>query len=201
MSNVSDPGNDEKAPAKRNGRLIVVWSLMGAIATAIGLIAVFFPDLFNLQKNKINEFKLHVTGMKDFKPLDDFLMENRGRIVKLDISACRTLEEKCPAVEFELTQISFRGDLLDVLEFNAACVVEDPYGYGVDSSAGVHFNFDGVIRAWNNNEVCPDDSEGLGVFRQSGFYLVPEHSHMYKTIGEYWHLTAIPEKDLLLKKY
>ena len=200
MGDVTDPGSGEKIPARRSRSFIVLWSLLGAIATTIGLVAVFFPDLFNLQKSKISEFKLHVTGMKDFKPLDDFLMENRGRIVKLDISACRTLEEKCPAIEFDLSSISFRGDLLDVYEFKAACVADEDH-YGVDLHAGIHFNFDGVIRAWNRHESCPDDSGESGVLRQNGFYLVPEHAHMYQVIGEYWNLTAIPEKDLLLKKY
>lgn len=64
---------------------IIIGSVVGFIATAIGVIAVFFPSLFNLETKKISEFNNTLKTEENYKNFVDFLISHQGEIVKLDI--------------------------------------------------------------------------------------------------------------------
>lgn len=65
---------------------IIIGSVVGFIATAIGVIAVFFPSLFNLETKKINNFSIEITSCESAKKLFDFLKSHEDEIVSLNIS-------------------------------------------------------------------------------------------------------------------
>ena len=52
---------------------IIIGSITSFLATAIGIIAIFFPDLFNLQKEKIYKIQLDILTQDDIKQLQTFL--------------------------------------------------------------------------------------------------------------------------------
>ncbi|MDO4697901.1 MAG: hypothetical protein Q4A60_04400 [Pasteurellaceae bacterium] len=52
---------------------IIIGSIMSFIATAVGIIAVFFPDLLNLQKERIETIVLDVISEEDVEKVNKFL--------------------------------------------------------------------------------------------------------------------------------
>lgn len=48
---------------------IIIGSVVGFIATAIGVIAVFFPSLFNLEQKKIADYSYTLNNLDDAKKL------------------------------------------------------------------------------------------------------------------------------------
>ena len=71
---------------------IIIGSTMSFIATAIGIIAVFFPDLLNMQKEKVLEFSGKIDTKEDAHKLKKFLSDRfqDKKIFKLDIEICET---------------------------------------------------------------------------------------------------------------
>lgn len=69
---------------------IIIGSIMSFIATAIGVIAVFFPDLLNLQKEKIDKLTLTINSVDDFNKFSQFLDKkvDDGKIFELDVTLC-----------------------------------------------------------------------------------------------------------------
>lgn len=69
---------------------VIIGSIMSFIATTVGIIAVFFPDLLNLQKEKIASFTTSVTNKQEAQKFVGFLddMVKEKRIFKLDIMIC-----------------------------------------------------------------------------------------------------------------
>jgi len=51
---------------------IVLSTILGAIATILGIVAVFYPDPLNLDKNKIMSFSMEAKTEKDAQDLDKF---------------------------------------------------------------------------------------------------------------------------------
>lgn len=69
---------------------IIIGSIMSFVATAVGVIAVFFPDLFNMQKKKMEALSIELNNQKDFGILSQFLekrVEDR-KLFKLEIALC-----------------------------------------------------------------------------------------------------------------
>ena len=64
---------------------IIIGSIFGILTTIIGTIAIFFPDLFNLEKKKIIEFNGYLQSYDDAKKLYDFLLANDKSIIKLNL--------------------------------------------------------------------------------------------------------------------
>lgn len=69
---------------------IIIGSIMSFVATAVGVIAVFFPDLFNMQKKKMETLSLEIRNSKDFEVLDNFLQERMKdkKIFSLNVDLC-----------------------------------------------------------------------------------------------------------------
>lgn len=65
---------------------IIIGSLVGFIATGIGVIAVFFPSLFNLEKKDIITYKETLVNIGDFVKLVDFLQKHQEEIINLDLT-------------------------------------------------------------------------------------------------------------------
>ncbi len=65
---------------------VIIGSVLGFIASAIGLIAVFFPSVFNQETKKIDDIVLSVNSENDAKKLYDTLKSHANKIVRLDIT-------------------------------------------------------------------------------------------------------------------
>ena len=65
---------------------IIIGSVIGVIASAIGIIAVFFPSLFNLETKKIAEYTNNLNTEKDAIKFIDFLKQHQDGIVYLNIT-------------------------------------------------------------------------------------------------------------------
>lgn len=65
---------------------IIIGSLVGFIATAIGVIAVFFPSIFNLEKKSIDEYSIQLKTCNNAENLFNFLKNHQDKIVRLNIS-------------------------------------------------------------------------------------------------------------------
>ena len=64
---------------------VIIGSVAGFIASAVGLIAVFFPSVFNLEKQSIKKYSIELKTQKDSKELYDILKNNSGKIIELEI--------------------------------------------------------------------------------------------------------------------
>lgn len=66
---------------------VIIGSLFSFLATAVGIIAVFFPDLLNLQKEKMETFTMDIKKNEDVKKLNDFLEKKSkdGKFFELDV--------------------------------------------------------------------------------------------------------------------
>lgn len=62
---------------------IIIGSVFGFIASAIGLIAVFFPSIFNLERQTIHEINIKLDSNNSYNDLYNFLLNNQGKIVKI----------------------------------------------------------------------------------------------------------------------
>lgn len=69
---------------------VIIGSIMSFIATVVGVVAVFFPNLLNLQKEKIASFSSSINSKKEAQKLVSFLdkMAKEKKIFKLDIMIC-----------------------------------------------------------------------------------------------------------------
>lgn len=69
---------------------VIIGSVVSFIATAVGIVAVFFPDLLNLQKEKIQSFSSSISNKEEAKKLADFLdrMAKEKKIFNLDVLIC-----------------------------------------------------------------------------------------------------------------
>ena len=64
---------------------IIIGSVIGFMASAIGVVGVFFPSLLNIEKKKIQELAITINEQKDANSLYEFLKDNENKIVQLDI--------------------------------------------------------------------------------------------------------------------
>lgn len=71
---------------------IILGSVTSFVVAAIGVVAVFFPDLFNLQKKKVNELNLILENKNDLQTFFNFLNDRKGEFVKLNIGYCVNME-------------------------------------------------------------------------------------------------------------
>lgn len=65
---------------------VIIGSVFGVVASAIGLVALFFPSLFNLETKKIDTLSLYISARNDVQKLYDFLKVHEEKIVRLDLS-------------------------------------------------------------------------------------------------------------------
>ena len=64
---------------------IIIGSVFGFIVSIIGLIAIFFPSFFNLERQSIRELSIVLNTIDDDVKLHSFLENNQEKIIKLSI--------------------------------------------------------------------------------------------------------------------
>jgi hypothetical protein len=187
------PKESATSNSKKNA-IIAIGSLLGFSATIFGVIAVFFPDKFNLEKKNFAKLSIQVNKSEAVGSLDKFLDLHKGNIVELDVSTCANNENKCPAITTEGNQLSAKystdGEYCD--------------GDKNKNGEGITFYFAAPdskesLWGWEKFEECKDNNQ-TGVYRISGHFLVPKASGFGQGWTE-WLLTPIPDKDIQLKNY
>ncbi|MDI9094330.1 MULTISPECIES: hypothetical protein [Providencia] len=100
---------------------IYIGSLLGFIATAIGLLAVFFPSLFNLEKKKIQSYSAVIVDEKDANNFYSFLDKqmNTDDIFKLDVEIC-VPSERLSALQSSTNEYSKYPHADSVIKFAPA---------------------------------------------------------------------------------
>lgn len=72
---------------------VIIGSITSFIVAAVGIIAVFFPNLLNLEKSSMGEGQFLLSDDKKIhKKLWEFLGENQGKVVQLEIAYCADFE-------------------------------------------------------------------------------------------------------------
>lgn len=67
---------------------IIIGSVLGFIVSAIGVVAVFFPSVFNLEKQKIEEKTIFLHTQKSEEELYEWLIKKQDSIIKLALFHC-----------------------------------------------------------------------------------------------------------------
>ncbi|PSM51923.1 hypothetical protein CBLAS_0546 [Campylobacter blaseri] len=69
---------------------IIIGSIVSFVATALGIVAIFFPDLLNLKKEKIQKYSASISNKKEAELFFNFLdkMAEEKKIFELDVLMC-----------------------------------------------------------------------------------------------------------------
>lgn len=72
---------------------VIIGSITSFVVAAVGIIAVFFPNLLNLEKSSMSEGQFVLSDdTKTHKKLWEFLESNQGKVVQLEIAYCADFE-------------------------------------------------------------------------------------------------------------
>lgn len=96
--------------AKIFEKKIIIGSVFGILTTILGTTAIFFPDLFNLQKNRIKEYTCELKNYNDAVNLFEFLDKNKDKIVTLTINY---REENVYGERMERTRTPYDSEWFD----------------------------------------------------------------------------------------
>ena len=68
---------------------VIIGSVMSFVIAAVGVVAVFFPSLLNLEKNTMSKGQFLLSDdTKTQKELWEFLETNQGKVIQLEIAYC-----------------------------------------------------------------------------------------------------------------
>ncbi|BDB64561.1 hypothetical protein T36_1017 [Helicobacter cinaedi] len=67
---------------------VIIGSITSFVVAAVGIVAVFFPSLLNLEKKSIAEKAIFLRSQDSLKELEEFLLKNVNRPVHLTIGYC-----------------------------------------------------------------------------------------------------------------
>lgn len=67
---------------------VIIGSITSFIVAAVGVVAVFFPDLFNLQKKNLNEAEFMVLNDANREEVWKFVESHQGKAIKLTLGFC-----------------------------------------------------------------------------------------------------------------
>lgn len=98
-------GAEQETASKKNKFFqakIIIGSISSFVIAIIGCIAIFFPSLFNLEVKSIEEFSSSVDSIDDAVKLKNFLENNQGKTVKLDIKYSPKLLDATPVEDTDL---------------------------------------------------------------------------------------------------
>jgi hypothetical protein len=175
----------------RKRLLLALGSVFGCLASALGITAVFFPDALNLGKKQFATLSVQIDGVAEMELLEDFIQENRGNIVQLDLSICVHNKSQCPSIETQGSTLTFRYG--------------DKHGEHCDGDQntrmqGLTFNFgEGKFWGWEKLGICKANNF-TGVDRMSGHFLIPSESGFGMGWTE-WSLSPISNNEIELKNY
>lgn len=126
---------------------VIIGSITSFVFTAIGIIAIFFPDLFNLQKDKIKEFSILLYDQEDAQKLYKFLGDNLDKAVTLDIGYCSSGEDAYSVSENPTEYPENEKPKSNLTSFVINSTVAAGDGWALREEGSIHFlvqdEFDG----------------------------------------------------------
>lgn len=109
---------------------VIIGSITSFFVAAVGIIAVFFPNLLNLEKSSMSEGQFLLSDdTKTHKKLWEFLDKNQGKVVQLEIAYCADFERMTFAAVKDAKANWWYGD--EFLSFRAIDFIPKWY-FGFD---------------------------------------------------------------------
>lgn len=208
---------------------IIIGSITSFIITAVGIIAIFFPDLFNLQKDKVISLTMDINTQEDVSKFQNFLLQRAkdGKIFKLDVCMPDFLwtgnewsktyvGDKKPAKD-QPKNISY--DFFKEYEFYRICIgspnnSEDYYiKYWCDDLPGLYENDNGNMVGHAAFDFVGEgffvNAEDNGIIRNKlnsdEECIVQISGFFYKipssVVEDFYAFEAIDKKEFLMKNY
>lgn len=128
---------------------IIIGSVVGFVASAVGLIAVFFPSVFNLEKKSIAEKSMVLYTPKSAHDLINWLEKQENNIVKIDIAYC--LGNASESEDYESTQSYYFGE-----KINGNLPFKLSANYYEDAESGGVIYLSGGISLPSNDELLKE---------------------------------------------
>lgn len=92
---------------------VIIGSITSFVVAAVGIIAVFFPNLLNLEKSSMGEEQFLLSDdTKTHKKLWEFLDKNQGKVVQLEIAYCADFEKMSFAAVKDAKENWYNGEFL-----------------------------------------------------------------------------------------
>ncbi|MGX3013969.1 hypothetical protein ACWIVY_08795 [Ursidibacter sp. B-7004-1] len=187
---------------------IIIGSIMSFIATGVGVIAVFFPDLLNLQKKKMETIDIAVEDINSFEKVSSFLKECAldKKLFQLNLEACSNIHSDS---EIQENQGLVFGKMDDY--FNEPTLTKfelSQEGRDINSlnecdhwCAGISYSFpESSTSASSIHKESKCSVYGMGSTIINGFF-VHENTDYTKGEHEFHNFKLIPKESVLLKDY
>ncbi|THJ36179.1 hypothetical protein E8K88_02635 [Lampropedia aestuarii] len=163
----------------------------GLLASTVGLIAVFFPSMLNLEKKAPEQLQTLIAKESDVLELETFLRKNVGRYVYLDLGICINYPENaCPKIRQDAYGIDVQGcgnsTKYDSLSINPHSDTSDPI-----------FLQTGDLRdqcVWKEFDHASD-----GELVAAGYFYVPNNFENFPEGFQHWHINRSTEEIALGK--
>jgi hypothetical protein len=167
---------------------IFVVSAAGIISGIAGTVAIFFPDLLNLQKSTMATFERELVSRSDVEDFDAFLIANSGKLVSIKLSICRSGEPEWLLKNDEGLVVVHEECL------EGSCTTTDYRILEPDLPS----HMEGI---WGNEKFAPcKNDENGGLWVMGGYFMVPDAPGFGQGNLE-WFLRGIPARDVKLMSY
>ena len=208
---------------------VIIGSLSSFLVAAVGFIAVFFPSLFNLEKQNVKELRLFLKDEKNFKALLDFLDKHKQKIVKLDITYCtsqnypeaRSMDENSklyPVAEEYGTQIELSYDGLNYYGNDERYMIDsgtltgslDNEGLQIikfdSSNMGQKYEWYARRTEYEDKKKFPEEVKVCGKSQDDYFFGYISGTFFVRTAekghaGKGYQLEAVDRREFELKNY
>ncbi|KRW58510.1 hypothetical protein [Pseudomonas sp. TTU2014-080ASC] len=172
---------------------VTIGSLFGVFASIVGVVAIFFPDALNLQKNKIDSFEVEINTRADADALYKFLEEHPGKLVQLSVNVCSTREHSNAQPRLERLNYGLRVYHDDCDPSGEFMCTSDTYYFADYEDEKAH------VWGWDKFGDCAN-GEDSGVNGVGGYFMVPEGAGFGQGNLE-WMLDPVDAKEIALKNY
>lgn len=210
---------------------IYIGSIVGIIATIIGVIAVFFPSLFNMEKEKFITYQSIIEDKSSANKFETFLKDRieDKKLFKLNISICQqsniTSAERTDSLEVvELLKSNYQLSLFDYQEgypimIGSEYLSQYSTGYlpiifiSMTKKEIIEDEFKPFFEYFNfpDSEVVSYDGIRSGTNRECGNggidikgYFLFDKDEIYRSMMTdtmAYYFSAISEKDVKLRDY
>ncbi|AKD39642.1 TPA: hypothetical protein ACPDTQ_000939 [Pasteurella multocida] len=177
---------------------IIIGSIFSFVSAIVGFIAIFFPDLFNLQKEKIEKYSSFIYSEDDAREFETFIHNNDGKIISIDIAYCTQNANDSNPIVKENNQLQYIF-LKYCHNIDNSCV-EPTINIGSKIDQDSHWRI-ALPDSKHNFEKCKVDDE-LNLYKGSqlyGTYMI--NIQNYNKLQYFIYFNPLTKQELLLKDY
>ncbi len=204
---------------------VIIGSITSFIVAAVGIIAVFFPSVFNLEKSSIKEKTMFLHTPESADELFKFLKDNLDEIVKINIIHCSGENFGSSETYGETYFGKPKPNASDVVTAYPFRIYSKRFACGDEAMYECRENgFIEMVQAPNHYEIRPGKMSDDAVYEWHANYLTADDEKINKTckaleqgvaglFGTFmvnnessggliiFGLDPVSKKDLKLKKY